>query len=108
MRLTPPAEAVIVTDAELGTVLVVTGNVALVAPAPTVTLAGTAATAPLLLDKVTTVPPPGAGPLNVAVPVDGDPPTTVAGLSVSDESESGGASTVIVAVRVAPNVPVIV
>jgi hypothetical protein len=43
-------------------------KVALVAPAGTVTLAGTVATAVLLLDRVTTVPPDGAGLFNVTVP----------------------------------------
>lgn len=67
LRLAPPADPVIVTDVELATALVVTGNVALVAPAATVTLAGTVATAGLLLDKLTTLPPGGAAAVNVAV-----------------------------------------
>ena len=56
-------------------------NVALVAPAGIVTLAGTDATAGLLLVNVTVAPPVG-GPrrLEFAVPVDGVPPCTVVGL----------------------------
>ena len=65
-----------------------TVNVALVAPAATVTLAGTRATVVLLLESATCAPPAGAGPLNVTVPVDEFPPTTLVGFSVSVESET--------------------
>lgn len=41
---------------------------------------------PLLLDKVTVNPPEGAGLVMVNVPVDGLPPTTEAGLNVSEEA----------------------
>ena len=54
----------------VATGLVVTVNVAVVAPAATVTLAGTCAAAVLLLDKAITLPPAVAGPDNLTVPVD--------------------------------------
>src|SRR6266567_145230 len=75
-----------VTVAAEATVLVLTTKVALVAPAPTVTLAGTLA-APLLLESVTCAPPVGAGPLNVTVPVEEFPPATLVGFSESEERE---------------------
>ena len=62
-----------------------TGNVALVAPAGTVTLEGTLA-APLLLESSTCAPPVSAGPLSVTVPVEVcAPPVTLVGFSVSEE-----------------------
>jgi hypothetical protein len=79
------------------TVLVVTVKVAVVAPAATVTLEGTVATLVLLLLRVTTAPPVGAGPLMVTVPVEGLPPFTVVGLSV--RVDTLGVFTVRVAVR---------
>ena len=81
-----------VTVAELPTTFVVTVNVALVAPAATVTLAGTVATPVLLLVSATATPPAGAGPFNVTVPVDGLPPTTVVGFKPSDDTASAGAT----------------
>jgi hypothetical protein len=64
------------------TPLVVAANDALVAPAGTVTLAGTMTTAVLPLESETSAPPLGAGALRVTRPAEGDPPTTVAGVSV--------------------------
>ncbi len=69
------------------TALVLTVNVALVAPAATVTLAGTRATVVLLLESVTCAPPVGAGPLNVTAPVDAFPPTTLVGFNASDDND---------------------
>ena len=63
----PPDVPVIVTGVDALTAAVVTVNGALVAPAATVTLAGTVAAA-FLLDSVTTAPPAGAALVNVAVP----------------------------------------
>jgi hypothetical protein len=80
----PPYEAATVTVAEEVTLLVAAVNAALVAPAATVTLVGTVTRAGLLLVRETSAPPLGAGALRVTRPEDGDPPTTVLGVSVSD------------------------
>jgi hypothetical protein len=64
------------------TLVVVTLNVALVAPAGTVTLAGTAAG--LIDDSCTVAPPDGAVSLSVTVAVDDEPPVTLVGLTASD------------------------
>src|SRR5881394_4152828 len=82
-----------VTGVDVVTALVVTVNVALLAPAATVTLAGTVPVDVLLL-RVTAAPQVGGGPLSVTVPVEGDPPVTLAGLSAIAESvaEPGGAT----------------
>src|SRR2546422_3651657 len=86
-----------------GTVPVETVKLADDVPAATVTFGGTAATAGLELASVTSAPPAGAGPESVTVPVELEPPVTVDGLSVSDESLGrGGGVTVSVAVLVAP------
>ena len=84
------------TGVEAVTAKVVTVNVALVAPAGMVTLAGTVATTVLLLARVTTAPPVSAGPLSMTLPVEGDPPLTLVGFSVSMVRVGGG-----VTVRVA-------
>ena|SRR5216684_663854 len=73
------------------TVLVLTVNDALVAPAGTITLEGTLAVVVLLLESATCVPPAGAGPLSVTVPVeDCAPPITLVGFRVSEERERVG------------------
>ena len=79
----------IVTAVEVLTALVVTGNVTLIAPAATVTLAGTVAAAVSPLDIVTVAPPVGAALLRVTVPVEELPPVTVAGFTLSPDNAGG-------------------
>src|SRR5258707_5748802 len=79
-----------VTVVDVTTGLVVRVNVALVAPAATTTLAGTRATVVLLLESATCAPPAGAGPLNITVPVDEFPPTTLVGFNVNEVSVGAG------------------
>ena len=95
-----------VTVVDEATALVLTTNVALVAPAATITLEGTLAGVVLLLESTTCAPPAGAGPLSVAVPLeDCKPPITLVGFSESEERVGGGGgagATVSEAVLVAP------
>jgi hypothetical protein len=84
----PPKLAEMVELVGEATAVVVIVNLALVAAAGTTMLVGTCATAVLLLVKVTVAPPVGAGPLNVTVPCELVPPTTIVGLSVSDVADS--------------------
>jgi hypothetical protein len=86
----PPSEAVIVEVAVDATPRVVTVKVAEVAPAGTVTLAGTVAALVLLLVSVTEAPPVGAAALKATVPVELLPPTTLVGLSDTDATEVAG------------------
>ena len=107
VRVAPPNDPVIVAEVDAVTACVVTVNVALVPPAATVTLAGTAATPVLLLDSATTAPPVGAAAVSVAVPCDEAPPTTLVGLTDSAERDAAGGGgaggvTVSVAVLAAP------
>jgi len=74
-------------------------NAAPALPAGIVAEVGTVA-AGLLLLNVTAMPPAGAGPLNISVPVEFVPPVTVAGLKLT-ELKPGG-ETVKLAVRLAP------
>jgi hypothetical protein len=80
--------------------LVVTVNVAVVAFAATVTLAGTCAAEGLLLERATTAPPDGAGPFSITVPVEDVPPITAVGLNVTVFTTA--AATVSEAVLVVP------
>jgi hypothetical protein len=83
-------EAVIVTMVCAATARLVTGKVAVVAFASTVTGPVTVAADGVPLIRVTEIPPAGAGPLRVTVPVTGAaPPTTVGGLRVTDRIDGG-------------------
>ena len=68
--------------------VVLTGKVAVVCPAATVTLAATVA-APLSLDNATTAPPAGAALPKVTVPVEALPPVTVDGLTETADRLGG-------------------
>src|SRR3989449_3773817 len=87
----PPKLAEIVAEVDAVTDAVVTVNVALIAPAGTVTLplTDTLATA-LLLDRVTSAPPVGAVALNVTVATEELPPTTIVGFSAKPDTVRGG------------------
>ena len=85
----------IVTEVEPATATVSILNVALFAPAATVTVEGTVATEGLLLLSDTEIPPLGAAPVSFTVPVELAPPTTVLGMS--DSELNTGAVTVSVA-----------
>ena len=80
----PPYDPLIVAAIVPPTVRVTTVNVAVVAPAGTVTLDGTVAGS--ALDNNTTAPPTGAAAVSVAVAVTTPPPVTVDALSVIDDS----------------------
>jgi hypothetical protein len=79
----------------------VTVNVALVAPDAMFTALGTVAAAVLLLVSVTVAPAAGAAADSVTVACAGLPPTTVAGLSVT-ELTTGASVIVSVAGAVTP------
>jgi hypothetical protein len=87
--VTPAKVAEMMTEVEAVTGEVVTLKTAVAAPAApagTVTLAGTVVKVVLLLDRETTAPPLGAGALNVRLPVEGDPPLTLVGFNLNEES----------------------
>jgi len=96
--VTPPAVAETVTEVLDEPGEVATMNVAELPPSATVTLAGTLATEGLLLDSATTVPPAGAGPLRVTIPVEELPALTVEGESVNDDGTGGLMVTAVVLV----------
>jgi hypothetical protein len=95
-----PNVAEMVTATEDATPLVLIVKLALLEPPGIETLGGTCATEVLLLCKVTTIPPAGAAPFNVTVPVEGFPPTTGAG--VFEIEDRLGALTLSVVVLVSP------
>ena len=91
VTVTPLLVALSVAIAFVWMSVVATGNVAVDAPAATVTLAGTDA-ATRLDDNVTMRPPAGAGPESVTVPVADVPPRTDVG--ATETPDATGATTV--------------
>lgn len=87
--LAPPSEELMLTGVLAPTANVVIAKVADVAFAATVTVAGTVATAVFALVSVTMVPPDGAGPVRVTVPVEDAPPMTTVGLRLNPLSVAG-------------------
>jgi hypothetical protein len=85
LRVAPPKVPVMLPDVDAVTDTVLTVKFPLVAPAAMVTLPGTVAALGMLLDSVTTAPPEGAAVVNVAVPVDALPPTTLFGFTDTDD-----------------------
>ncbi len=85
VRFAPLIAAVMVTEVEEVTLFVVMPNLTVVMPAGTVAFLGTVATEERLLESATVVPPVGAGPSSVTVPVDELPPCTLIGLRVKDD-----------------------
>ena len=101
-RVVPLYLAEIMEEVAMRTMNVLTGKVALVAPAGMITLDGTLA-APLLLASATCAPPPGTRPLRVTVPVeDSRPPTTLVGFKLSERRTGTTGVTVSEADLVAP------
>ena len=94
----------IVTGVEIVTLDVDVGNVALVAPAAIVTVAGTLAADGLLLEREITAPPAGAPLESVTPPCELVPPVTLVGFMVTAcRLAAGGAGvTVSVAVLLVP------
>ena len=90
VTLTPPKDAEMVAELVAATGEVDTVNVALVAPAAIVTLAGTLATTELLLESDTSAPALSAAEVSVTIPVEPLPPTRLKGLNVSDDNVGAG------------------
>lgn len=89
LLVTVPYVAEMLEVVEAATTAVVIGNAAVDDPAGMVTFCGTVAAAVLLLARDRTMPPLGAGPSSVTVPVELLPPVTAVGLRVSLENEGG-------------------
>jgi len=103
VRVAPPSDPVSVTCLSAVTAVVVTLNVAVVAPDGTMTLGGTVAVGSELT-RPTRVPPAGAAALKVTVPVAVPPPWTLVGATLTEVSvtEAAGARTINVAVLLTP------
>jgi hypothetical protein len=105
---TPLRVAAIVKDDTAVTVRVVIVKVAVVAPADTVTLAGTV---PMVVDdeaRVTTAPPVGAALVSVTVPVTATPPVAAETLVVTLDKTAAGGVTAKVAVPLDPLVVAVI
>ena len=107
VRVTPFADAEIVTVVVAATAPVEMANTALDEPSATVTLVGTLATPLLALESDTVVPPAGAVPESVTTPCEPDPPATLSGLTSRPCSAGAGGGapagvTVSGAVRLVP------
>jgi hypothetical protein len=100
VRVTPSCAAVIVTGVDALTTDVVVANVALVAPAATVTLPGTTAAPVLLLVSATTAPPEEAAVVSVTVPCAVVPPVTLDGVRFTACRPAAGGTGVTVSVVV--------
>jgi hypothetical protein len=94
--LTPSDDAVITAGVVAVTDVVVIAKVADVAPAASVTDAGTTAATELLV-SVTTTPPAGAGEPSVTVPVAAVPPLTLTGFTLTVDNEPSGSESVLTA-----------
>jgi hypothetical protein len=81
---------------------VVAVNVALIAPAATVAVAGTPTAAVLPLDSETTAPPAGAPLESVTLPCEVVPPVTLVGFTLTLCRLAGGGTGVTVSVAVLP------
>jgi hypothetical protein len=104
LRVEPFSVAVIVTSVLAATADVETTNVPVKPFGATVVVAGTLATAGLLLDREIT-PPSVAATSVTAVPLDPSPPTTVEGLRPRVESCAGGGAACGVKLRTADHAP---
>lgn len=95
--MTPPWDAVIFAVIFRLPLVVEIVKLALELPERIVTVAGTLARYGWLLDKFTTMPPEGAGPLSVTVPVEVVPPTTAVGLrvKVASAADAGGIKLIV-------------
>ena len=102
--VTPPKDAETVTEVDAATDKVDTVNVALLLPAASVTLAGTVATAVLLLERFTTIAAEGAA-LMLTAPCEVLPPATLAGLTDSVDKLAAAGAAWGVKRRVAENEP---
>jgi hypothetical protein len=98
---TATVETVKVVEVAPPATIAVAWKVAVALPASTVTDVGTVAEA-ALDDSDTTMPPDGAGPVRVTVPVELVPPNTVFGLNASPVEASVGGVTATDAVLVLP------